>query len=411
MSLVKDQTRPIHSQPVSHAKGMTLLFVTSRYPYPLLKGDQVRAHHQIRELVRRGHKVILVTFDNGQRNAELEKLCQAVYLVRPIRRNHVVAQALKLLLSDEPLQLAFFKSREMAGLIRQALAQHKVEGAVLQLSRMGHYLPLLKETRVPVVLDLIDSLAMNIDLKARKAVFPLKLLWRLEAERLLRYEKHMIAATGAATIVSAKDRAYLAEPSVLVNPNGVKVSATLSKQRRDDATLLFHGNMSYYPNVEAARFLVREVMPHVWRHNPSCRILLVGANPASSVSELASDKVKVTGFVGDVKPYLQTATLGVYPILRATGIQNKILEAMSEGLPVITTQTVADGIEYGVANTHFYLAEAASVFADKTVSLLKGKAERERLSLSGRNLVLEHYTWEKTVAGLETCLLNLAKPS
>lgn len=408
MSLVQDRAQPTFTEDQSRAKGMSLLFVTSRYPYPLLKGDQVRAHHQIKELVRRGHKIILVTFDNGERNPEFEKLCQAVYVVKPISRSHVISQGFKLLWSDKPLQLAFFQSEAMWTTIQHALEQHEVEGAILQLSRMGQYLPLLNEARIPVVLDLIDSLAMNIDLKAQKATFPINLLWRLEAKRLFAYERSAVASAAAATVVSAKDKAYLGQAAVCVNPNGVTFNENKTRNaaspQRNSETLLFHGNMSYYPNVEAAQFLVCNIMPEVWKRHPHCKVLLVGANPSHSVKELASKNVTVTGFVDEVTPYLQTATLGVYPILRATGIQNKILEAMREKLPVLTTQTVADGLEHGVVKKHFYLAEEASVFANTIVRLLAAASERERLGEAGQTLVLEHYTWEKTVEGLEALL-------
>jgi polysaccharide biosynthesis protein PslH len=387
---------------------VTLLFVTSRYPYPTLKGDQVRAHHHIRSLVEQGFEIVLVTFDNGQRSLEFEKLCKAVYLIKPPGKSDIALRLGQLLFSRQPLQLAFFYSAAMTEAIETAITTHQPNAAVLQLSRMGHYLATLQKHNLPMLLDLIDSLAMNIDLKAQKAGFPLNMLWRLEASRLHNYELKLVAATNAATVVSQKDKDYLAQEAILVNPNGVRVSA-LGPQTRDTATLLFHGNMSYYPNVEAAKFLVNEVMPLVWPKVPHCKVQLVGATPTKDVTELASERVEVTGFVDDVKPFLEKATLGVYPILRATGIQNKILEAMMQGLPVITSATVAEGISQGRAGRDFIQADTAADVAGRVVSLLADEHERQRLSSAGRALVEGHYTWEKTAGVLAEALRQMSK--
>ncbi len=386
---------------------MTLLFITSRYPYPTLKGDQVRAHHHIRSLAEQGFEVVLVTFDNGQRNPEFEKLCKAVYLVKPPKMSNIALRLGQLLFSNQPLQLAFFYSAAMTEAIEKAITVHQPNAAVLQLSRLGQYLASLQRHHIPTLLDLIDSLAMNIDLKAKKAPFPLNLLWRLEANRLHPYELNLVSAVAAATVVSQKDKDYLAKNSILVNPNGVRVSA-LSNQQRDAATLVFHGNMSYYPNVEAAKFLVNEVMPLVWQEMPQCKVQLAGATPTKEVTDLASERVEVTGFVADVKPFLEKATLGVYPILRATGIQNKILEAMMQGLPVITTATVAEGIGQGRRGEHFVQADTAAEVAKRVVSLLADAKERQRLSSAGRALVERHYTWEKTAGALAEALQQMS---
>lgn len=382
---------------------MSLLFITSRYPYPLLKGDQVRAHHQIRALAQQGHEIILVTFDNGQRNAEFEKVCKAVYVVEPPSKASIATHLINLAFSEKPLQLAFFQSANMSRAIEQAIREHQPQAAVLQLSRMGHYLQHLQKHALPTLLDLIDSLAMNIDLKAKKASFPVNALWRLEAKRLHAYELKAVSTVAAATVVSQKDKDYLAHPTIAVSPNGVQASS-VTTQSRQAATLLFHGNMSYYPNVEAATFLVQHVMSLVWKQLPHCKVQLVGATPAKEISELASERVQVTGFVEDTQPFLTSATLGVYPILRATGIQNKILEAMMHGLPVITTSTVAEGIQQGCAGKHFYGADTAQEIAAGVLKLLGDSSQRSNFAEAGRALVLEHYTWDKAVAEIEMLL-------
>lgn len=383
---------------------MRILFITSRYPYPLLKGDQVRAYHQMTHLVKRGHEVILLSFDNGERNVALEQMCKAVYLAKPPAKPLIAKRLLRQVFTSDPLQLAFFYSKAMQQTLEQVLKQQAIDTVLLQLSRMGDYLPPLLEARLPIVLDLIDSLAMNIALKSQKASFPINHLWALESKRLLNYERQMVSRVKAATVVSEKDKAYLGLPAVTVNPNGVELSQVLLQNPKDKETLLFHGNMSYYPNVEAAQLLVRKIMPQVWQHRPACKVLLVGAAPAKEILELASERVEVTGFVKDVKPFLQRATLGVYPILRATGIQNKILEAMMEGLPVLTTTTVAEGISEALAKEHFYIENEPQMIAQKILKLLDDKDELERLSVSGRQLILGRYTWEKQVAALEALM-------
>lgn len=391
---------------------MRIVVIASRYPgYPPLKGDQVRAYHQIRLLSRR-HEVTLVCF-GGERptqepagDSRIEKFCRKVTVVPPPG----VARWLKVarnLVVGLPLQCGYYFSPTMQSAVDQVLEKERPAVVLVQLSRMAQYLR--AENGPPAVLDLVDSLALNAVSRSTFSRGPARGLWRVEARRLAAFEREACSRFAAVTVVSEADREYLGAGNVAVNPNGVDLEGIpfAPHTGRDATTLLFLGNMGYYANVDAVRFFVRSVLPVIRRRIPSVRFLIVGANPSREVRCLAGPNVVVTGLVESVLPYLSTAGIGVFPIRLGSGMQNKVLEAMAAGLPVVTTSFVLKGVR-AAPHEHVMVGDTAEQFAACVIELVRSEALRRELAIRARRFVEACYSWEASVGQLEKILSSVA---
>jgi sugar transferase (PEP-CTERM/EpsH1 system associated) len=167
--------------------------------------------------------------------------------------------------------------------------------------------------------------------------------------------------------------------------------------------IVFTGAMDYWPNIDAVVWFVNEIWPRLRLDWPQLLFYIVGRNPSSTVTALASDSVVVTGTVPDVRPYLQFATLVVAPLRVARGVQNKILEAMAMARPVIATLACAKAINATVDE----LVSTSGVigFQNAINSLLNSPHEAELLGQRARARVIDSYGWTAHLSGIDHYLL------
>jgi glycosyltransferase involved in cell wall biosynthesis len=189
---------------------------------------------------------------------------------------------------------------------------------------------------------------------------------------------------------------------VAVVPNGVDLEYFRPiAGPREPATLVFSGKMSYHANVSAALYFAREILPLVRAARPEVRLSIVGSNPPRAVQALASDPaVSVTGHVPDMRPYLGSATIALCPITVKVGIQNKLLEAMAMGIPVVSTNVGAQGLA-AVPGRDLLVAANPHEFADHICRVLADDELAERLGRAGRHFVERHHRWETATRALE----------
>jgi glycosyltransferase involved in cell wall biosynthesis len=204
-------------------------------------------------------------------------------------------------------------------------------------------------------------------------------------------------------VVSQRDREAIGDtPGLCIVPNAVDLEAfPFAGPGREPATLVFTGNMGYFPNVNAVLWFARQVLPRVRQARPDVRLLIVGARPARSVRALAGDgAVTVTGRVEDIGPYLRRAAVAVVPMRSGSGQQFKILEAMASGAPIVATAAEAEQV--GARHERELLvADEASAFAEAVLALLRDPARAADLAQSARRLVEAHFTWRHSVEALE----------
>ena len=384
---------------------MRVLFIPSRFPQDLRRGDEVRAYRHLRELAKR-HAITLFAFAprdaKSAVHAEIGKLCERVVTVEQSRVGRLF-RVLRALPGSTPLQAAMNDTRAFRFALRELLRTSTFDVAHVQLARMGEALPLLDG--LPCVLDLVDALSANMARRARYDAGPMRLLAAIEAVRLLPYERDLCTRVAAATVSSERDRQALGRdlPALHVVANGIDADEfVFSTQPREPDRLVFSGNLGYFPNVDAAVWFAREVLPLLRREHPNMEIDLVGARPASVLGKLARVQpgVRLVGPVADMRPYLSRAAVALAPMRAGSGQQIKILEAMGCGTPVVATSSASAGLE-AVAGRDLLIADDARTFAEAVSRLLADRALAGRLALNARALVEQRYTWKSSAAAIE----------
>ncbi len=383
---------------------MKLLFLAPDFPEPAVKGYQGRAYHQIRELAKR-HEITLVCFGGegtvDPREHPTAAACREVITVAPNRWERFARLGLAVV-SGMPFQAAFYQARAMEAALRACLQRERFDVVIVQLMRMGPYM--CRADRPPVAVDLIDSLALNMQARATAAKVPLCWLWAWEARRSKRLEVRIVEEFEVATLISESDRSYLGAEAARVVPNGVDRDL-FAYQEIDppSPTLIFFGNLQYFANVEAAVVLAERVLPLVRRRVPDIRLHIVGASPHRRVLALRAKGIVVTGYVPSLVPYLRQATVAVFPIRSRSGVQTKVLEAMAAGVAVVATPQVLEGIP-AEPGRELVVGDTPQELTDRILVLLGDGPRRRRQTRAARRFIEQHYSWQESVNALEALL-------
>ena len=392
---------------------MKILVLLPRFPYPLDKGDKLRAYHQIAELAKR-HEVYLFALTHSHMPPvhydHMHQWCTAVRSVR-IRWWESLWGMFKALWRGEPLQLGYWTSARARRAFRQWERQVQPDVIYCQMVRT---LPTVNGAVCPhKVLDYQDALSLNARRRMERSHGPLRWVLNYEQRTLQRTEQQALALFDATTVIAPADRDAIS-PSVQVVPNGVDTdyfnTAAFSHSHTDalmhpQYSILFTGNMSYAPNVDAACWLVKEIMPLVWKRIPyGVNVLIAGADPKPAVKALAGPRVTVGGRMDDIRAAYASARIFVAPMRIGSGMQNKLLEAMSMGLPCVTTTMAATPL--GTTPwKHLLVGDSAEEIADCIVKLTIEETH-DAIADGGRRFVYEHSSWPAAIIPLEKALTH-----
>ncbi|MBK8284962.1 MAG: glycosyltransferase [Ahniella sp.] len=383
---------------------MRVLFVTHRFPGAAFRGDQVRARAQIRELSQR-HNITLLTFqrlpETHQALAAMRDLGVEVIMV-PRDRLAMLLRAAWAMFSGRAIQLALFDAPALREQFAATLcALPRFDLVHLQLIRLER---LIEEAHsVPVVLDLVDALSVNMSSRAESARWPVPRLYCEEGRRLARHEELAVKRVAGSVISANTDAIALGSPDrLVVAPNGVDLDEF--SEGPDAAVrehLIFHGNWAYGPNQSGLRWLLRTVMPRVWQTRPDVRLRLAGANPERIRSLLGDARIDLLGQVPSPAAALQRAAVSVAPVHAGSGQSLKILEAMACGTPVVTTRRAATAIA-GDGTCPCLAADDPDTFAEAILRLLDDVPDRRRLAAASRGFVESTFSWAHSNAVLES---------
>jgi polysaccharide biosynthesis protein PslH len=401
----------------------SLLFLSHRLPYPPNKGDKVRSYHFLRHLAQR-HRVFLGTFIDDpadwQHVDALRRQCVDVH-VEAIVPWYTRIRSIPSVLTGEALTLPYFRSRALHRWVKEIVRRECIERAFVYSSPMAQYVLDLPGMRTLV--DFVDMDSAKWDDFARRRRWPLSALYRREARRLLAFEKLVAERVEASLFVTREEAQLLSQAApgcahrIVAIENGVD-SEYFSPAHVFDSPfaagehpIVFTGAMDYWPNVDAVTWFAREVLPQIRRHDARARFHVVGMNPGAQVRALQGDAVGVAGRVSDVRPYLAHARAVVAPLRVARGIQNKVLEAMAMGRPVVVTSACA-AVLTARGGVELEVADQASDFAARVLAAM----DPERGSGIGqraRARVLADYAWSSQLARLDDLIAgaDLRTPS
>jgi sugar transferase (PEP-CTERM/EpsH1 system associated) len=381
---------------------MKILYTTARFPYPPLRGDQLVPYFRIEQLAKK-HEVTLLSFVEGPGELEhvnrLQPLCAEVHTV-PLPRWRSYANMPRGPLSSLPLQVLYYSSREYKRKLREILAKQKFDVVHTVLSRAANHTMGIEGT--VKICEMIDALSLTMKRRADAARGPRHWVWRMEAERMRRFEQRICKSFDGVVVVSDVDRQELNAPNVTVIPIGTDVSFRPRPLRNGHKVIIFTGNFAYGSNEDAAIFLINEVWPQLRRILPDARLRIVGNSPGPNLLRAGRQfpEVEVTGFVPDLRQHLLEADVAVAPIrLAGGGMHCKALEAMACGTPVIVSPLVT-GLG-GRPGEDFLLAGDVSDYVQAVRNVLENPGLATALSERGRRLVVENYSWEKTTQRLE----------
>ncbi|MBD2720981.1 glycosyltransferase [Hymenobacter armeniacus] len=385
---------------------MKLLVLLSRFPYPLDKGDKLRAYHQLRYLAER-HEICLFALSDEEVTAEADAavrpLCRGGLTVHRLHKPGIAANMARALATGRPLQVGYFYDVQAQRKVDELLRTFRPDHVYCQLIRMAEYLRPHAGT-VPMTLDYMDVFSAGMARRATQAPLWQRPVFALEARRLTAYEAEAFAWFRHHTIISDQDRQLIQHPrrnDIRVVLNGIDTeNFQPMPEVAKEYDVLFCGNMSYHPNVDAAVFLAEEIMPLVRAQHPGARLLVAGTTPAPRVLALASAHVEVSGWVPDIRAAYASARVFVAPMRVGTGLQNKLLEAMAMQLPCVTTP-LANNALGGTDGQELRVAESAAALARVVSELLADPASASALARRGQAFVKARYTWAGATAQLE----------
>lgn len=385
---------------------------------------RIRPYQLLRFLAKHGHQVTLATlWSNSQEYQELLEIrpyCERV-IALPLSRYLSYWNCLLALPGRYPLQSVYCWNRALASKINAMLVNQACEQAFdivhvehLRGAKYGTAIKTFFSQRgipIPVVWDSVDSISLLFRLAAKESQrLVTKLMTALETKRTEWYEAQLVHFFDHILVTSPNDRQALLEfqtgftdkPPISVLSQGVDLEYFKPDPSvpREDNLIVVHGKMSYHANIAMTLYLVDEIMPLVWEKKPATQVAIVGKDPPAAIRKLAEDpRVKVTGTVPDMRVYLQRATLAAAPIRYGVGVQNKVLEAMACGVPVVATRAITSGI-HAQPDKEILVADNPLAFAELVIDLLEHPEKRQALSLAGRQFVETHHSWDRISAQL-----------
>lgn len=387
-----------------------ILIITPRFPLPAIGGDRLRISSIIEHL---SDDFDIDVFSFYSRDSELshlprlQRMCRRVHVFRMGRaakaRNTVTGWVRGL-----PLQVAHYYSRAAQTQIDRLVRRNGYDAVVAHLVRSAEYTRGMPPGRV--VIEMTDAIAMNY-YRITRPHTPMEALYLVERGRLAGYEADAVGRAAAAVVVADTDRRFLEERGargevrVITNGTDVTLPAGVTADRR---TIAFLGNLRYAPNEDMVVRFATAILPRVLRTRPDARFVVIGANPTRRVQRLHNgSSIVVTGEVSDPAPVLAAARVSVCPMRFGAGVQNKVLESMALGVPVVATSAGHEGIP-AEADREILLADDDDSFADRVLRVLSDDRLHAELAAAGREFIDRSFRWPQQMAAYRELLRSAA---
>lgn len=376
-----------------------ILVISSKRPFPVQDGASIRTSQMIRMLSQIFEVDLVYTCNPYKTFADLTELrCFCRQISEFLEPNwKCVLRALLGFFKSRPLQCSYFYSPRMMSYIQEHLSLYDYV-----FCNNIRTVPYVDGSKCNKIIDYVDAISMNYIGASLKANWIWRLVYKFEANRLISYENKVLKSFDKFIIISDVDRQFILRHADLeISNKHIEVignSVDFDDQLiipNDSRNIVFVGSMFYEPNIVAVTTFVRYVLPLILLLDSSVRFYIVGSRPSASVCRLASEHVIITGFVDDPKFYLKKASVVVVPMYSGAGVQNKIIEAMSIGCCVVTTEIGAEGLEGIVDGEHIFIRTDFQKMADTIIKLMDDRSLREKIGKQAKkyiadNLIFDH---------------------
>lgn len=381
--------------------GKRILYLTTRLPYPVVGGDRLRMYNILKQLKLLGYEVTLislVTQDDDIRGAMEHNEFYSKLITVPFNRKMAYLYAAKAVFNDKPFIVEYFYSREMQKVVDNLLKKENFDIITGYMIRIAPYLEKYKDENI--IIDFVDAVSMMYQRRIKNV----QSLWDkfkigIEYIKVKNYEKKCTKIFKMQTVISQTDKDYIEKfvkkSNIKIVGNGVDTEYYKPVDSLKENKICFVGSMQYIPNSEAAIYFATKVFPLVKKSIPDAKFKIIGANPRKDLFEAVKgvEGVEITGKVDDMREYMKDCKVSVCPVKIAGGIQNKILEAMAMGIPVLTTPEGAEGI--GVSEEVLEVVNSDEEYARKVIELIKNEQKSCEISKKSRDFVVDNFSWTK----------------
>ena len=386
---------------------MKIFVLLPRIPFPLEKGDKLRAFNQIKQLAKHNEIVLCALNDDSKVNEQeafhaLQPYCQSINFIK-ISKPQILLGLARAFCKGLPLQCGYFFNRKAAKKVNSLIAKHKPDILFGQLLRVAEY---IRHQELPKAIDYQDIFSYGMKRRADIASPITRPIFNMEYRRLKRYEAEIFEDFDVRTIISEPDRALFPHEKsdeILIIPNGVDHDYFKPQEREKKYDLVFTGNMSYPPNVNAVEYLANEILPIVWKSLPKVKLYIAGATPDPRVRKAASERIIVSGWLDDIRDAYAQSRVFIAPMRIGTGLQNKLLEAMSMGLPAITSP-LANASLGAKPNEEILIGNNVEEMASNIITLLTDAQKAEQIAQAGFDFTNRVYDWGKATDILENAM-------
>lgn len=382
---------------------MKIFVLLPRIPWPLEKGDKLRAFNQIKQLAKNNEVVLCALNDKkgGKEEAfkALQPYCSSVNFI-DLNKVSILFNLMMAFFKGIPIQCGYFYNKKVHKKIHKLIEKHQPDMLFGQLLRVAEY---IRKENTAKTIDYQDVFSMGMKRRYEIAPFYLKPIFNMEYKRLKRYEHDIFNDFDIKTIISIPDRIHIDHPNkdeILIVPNGVDHEYYTPRECEKKYDIVFTGNMAYAPNVNAVEYLAYQIMPIVWEKLPDAKLYIAGATPDPRVKKVASDRIIISGWIDDMRDAYAQSKIFIAPMRIGTGLQNKLLEAMSMRLPCITT-TLANNSLHAEDGKEILVGNNEQELAQHIITLLTDKDKASALAQNGYDFVHRVYDWGEATRIME----------
>ena len=384
---------------------MRILFVCHRYPFPPNRGGKIRPFNIIRHLSE-NHDVTVASMvrsrAEGRAAEPLAAYCARTVMASVSNPLQIMRTALYMP-THQPASMGYFYSGDLKRRIAHLLETVSYDLIFVHCSSVAPYVAGV--TGIPKILDFGDMDSQKwLDI-ARYRPPPMKFIYWLEGQKLMAWEKRLAKAFDFCTVTTRGELETLQkfdpEKSPDFFPNGVDFDYFSPGDEYEPHTISFMGRMDYYPNQQAMIQFCRDVLPSLRQRIPDIKLLIIGAEPSAEIRALANlPSVSVTGTVPDIRPLVRRCALTVAPLNIARGTQNKMLESMAMGVPVICSPTALRGVD-AEDGTHLLAARSPQDYVEAIAEVIFNPARRTELSVACRQRMVARHNWSSSLRRMD----------
>ena len=391
---------------------MKIFVLLPRIPWPLEKGDKLRAYNQIKQLAKNNEIILCALNDDKKVDKQaafqaMQPYCSSVTFI-DLPKIGILFNVFRSYLYGLPIQCGYFYSSKAKKKVHQLIEHHKPDMLFGQLLRVAPY---LHKVKIPKTIDYQDVFSMGMKRRAEIAGIFTKPFFEMEYNRLKQYENKVFDEFDVKTIISEPDRENIDHPEkdkILIVPNGVDHEYYKPMRRKKRYDIVFTGNMGYAPNINAVEFLAYEIMPKVWEKIPSATLYIAGAQPDMKVKKAACENIIVSGWIDDMREAYAQSRIFIAPMRIGTGLQNKLLEAMSMKIPCITT-SLANGSLHAENGKEILVDNSSSELAADIVFMLQRPDKAAEIAEEGYHFVNRVYDWEAATKIMENAMETIVQ--